>query len=76
MSPETEKVIAKALQLPKEARALLAEKLLESLDYEEEFEIPPEWQEEIRRRCRELDEGKARLVPGDQVFEELREKLG
>jgi putative addiction module component (TIGR02574 family) len=76
MSPETEKVIEKALQLPKDARALLAEKLLESLDYEEEFEVPPEWREEVHRRCRELDGGKARLVPGDQVFEELREKLG
>jgi putative addiction module component (TIGR02574 family) len=76
MSPETENVIEKALRLPKDARALLAEKLLESLDHEEEFEVPPEWREEIRRRCRELDEGKAELISGDRVFEELKEKLG
>ena len=76
MTPETKKVIEKALQLPKDARAFLAEKLLESLDYAEEFEVTLEWREEIRRRCRELDEGKAKLVPGDRVFEELKEKLG
>ena len=76
MSPETESLIRKALQLPRDARALLAEKLLETLDHEEEFEVSPEWKEEIHRRCREIDEGKTELIPGDRVFEELKEKLG
>lgn len=43
MSPETEIVIKQALQLPREARALVAEKLLESLDFEEPFELSREW---------------------------------
>jgi putative addiction module component (TIGR02574 family) len=76
MSPENEKVIEQALKLPKEVRAFLAEKLLESLDFQEDFEVPPEWREEIRRRCQDLDEGRAELIPGDQVFEELKEKIG
>ncbi len=64
MSPETEKLLNEALRLPTEARALLAEKLLESLDYEEPFEVSPEWRAEIQRRCLELDEGKEELIPG------------
>ena len=68
-------IISEALRLPKQARALLAEKLLESLDAGEEFEVSQEWQEEIRRRCRELDEGKAKLIPSDEVFDEVSRKL-
>ena len=59
-----------ALQLPREARALVAEKLLESLDYEEPFEISSEWETEIERRCREIDDGKVELVPGDRVLKD------
>jgi len=75
MSPETESIIRKVLQLPREARALIAEKLLESLDFEEPFEISSEWREEIARRCREIDEGVVTLVPGEKVLKEAAEGL-
>jgi putative addiction module component (TIGR02574 family) len=75
MSPGTERVVKEALQLPREARALLAEKLLESLDLDEPFEISPEWREEIVRRCREIDEGETTLISGDQVLREAAEGL-
>ncbi|MBM4081611.1 MAG: addiction module protein, partial [Planctomycetes bacterium] len=45
----TGKIVEEALRLPRESRALLAEKLLERLD-DEEFEVSPEWMDEIRRR--------------------------
>lgn len=70
MSPKTENIMNTALQLPREARALVAEKLLESLDYEEPFEISSEWETEIERRCREIDDGKVELVPGDRVLKD------
>jgi putative addiction module component (TIGR02574 family) len=75
MSPETEGIIKRVLQLPREARALIAEKLLESLDFEEPFEISSEWQEEIARRCREIDEGVVTLIPGEEVLKEAGEGL-
>jgi putative addiction module component (TIGR02574 family) len=75
MSPETENVIRRALQLPREARALIAEKLLESLDLEEPFEVSDAWKEEIARRCRELDDGTAELIPGDDVLKEAAKEL-
>ncbi len=75
MSPETESVIKQALQLPREARALIAEKLLESLDFEEPFEVSSEWREEIARRCREIDEGTVELIPGEDVLKEAAKEL-
>jgi len=76
MSPKTEKLAADALKLPREQRAFLAEKLLESLDYDEPFEMSPKWKEEIARRCRELDAGTIELIPGDRVFDEVVKDLG
>lgn len=72
----TEQLIEEILQLPREARALLAEKLLESLDFREEFDVSPAWREEIRRRCQELDSGTVKPVPADEVFREATEKFG
>lgn len=76
MSPETEKLAADVLGLPREQRAFLAEKLLESLDFDEGFPVGDEWKAEIARRCRELDEGSVDLVPGDEVFDEVTKALG
>ncbi len=75
MSPETENVMKQALKLPREARALIAEKLLESLDFEEPFELSREWKEEIARRCLEIDEGTVELIRGEAVLKEAAEEL-
>lgn len=70
MTAIAEKLMSAVLELPSEERALLAEKLIESLDPVSDEPLSPEWQEEIRRRCREIDEGRARLVDAAEVFEE------
>jgi putative addiction module component (TIGR02574 family) len=75
MGPQTENIMKEALQLPREARALIAGKLLESLDLDEPIELTDEWREEIARRCRELDEGAAILIPANQVLKEAGESL-
>ena len=75
MSPEIEHVMKQALRLPSQVRAFLAEKLLESLDFEEPFELSSEWKEEISRRCREMDEGEAQLASSDSVFTEAAKRL-
>jgi len=56
-------------------RAFIAEKLLESLDFEEPFDLSSEWKEEISRRCRQIDEGQVQLTPGDKVFAEAAKRL-
>jgi len=63
------------LDFPSYVRAFLAEKLLESLDFEESFDISSEWKEEINRRCCQIDEGKIQLTPGDKVFAEVAKRL-
>ena len=76
MSLETEKLATDILNLPREQRAFLAEKLLESLDFDEAFPVSEAWKAEIARRCRELDEGVVHLIPGDDVFDEVTKALG
>lgn len=72
----TEELIKEALALSREARALLAEKLLESLDFRDDFELSPAWREEIRRRCQELESGAVKPVPADEVFRKVTERFG
>jgi len=76
MADKTESIIEEVLHLPRESRALLAEKLLESLDHEETFVVSPEWMDEIRKRCREIDAGMVTLSSSEAVFEELDKNLG
>lgn len=73
MSTPRDKLIADVLTLPREARALLAERLLESLDFEEDFEVSEAWREEIAQRCRELDDGSATIVSEDEAFSRARQ---
>lgn len=63
-----------ALKLTPAARAYIAEILLESLDYEEDFPVSDEWRQEIEKRCREIDANPALLLDGEQVMLELRKR--
>jgi putative addiction module component (TIGR02574 family) len=64
-----------AMALPTESRAYLAEKLLETLDFEEDFQVSDAWKSEVRKRCRELDSGVVKSIPAEIVFREIREAL-
>jgi len=54
---------------------MLAGQLLESLDDPEQTEIDTAWSEEIERRIRDVDEGKVKLIPGEEVLAELRSRF-
>jgi putative addiction module component (TIGR02574 family) len=64
--------VSEALDLPPTERAFVAERLIESLDAEPGPELSPAWMAEIRRRCREIDEGRAELRGADEVFARAR----
>lgn len=72
MKSEIEDIAERALKLPTTTRASLAEILLESLDHEEDFLISKEWMNEIQKRCREIDEGKVKLIPAEDTVAQLR----
>jgi putative addiction module component (TIGR02574 family) len=63
------------LQLPSDARARLAERLLASLDDEFEAEAEQLWLAEAERRLDELEAGTAVGVPADQVLADARSKV-
>lgn len=65
--------MAEALELPTEARAELAGRLLESLDQEVDDDVEELWRAEIGRRVKELDEGTAKTVPWSEVQRQLLE---
>jgi putative addiction module component (TIGR02574 family) len=63
MAEEVAELLKKALALPVEARAALANSLLESLDDTVDESAEEEWNKEIARRIAELDSGKVKPIP-------------
>lgn len=76
MSMTVDKIVAEALGLSPQARAFLAERLIESLDAAPGTEISHAWREEIRKRCREVDEGLVELRDAADVFAKAYTSLG
>lgn len=74
MKSETQNITKKALKLSPSARAYIAEILLESLDFDEDFPISKEWMNEIQKRCSEIDNGKVELIPGKDAISHLHKK--
>ena len=68
----TTQMIDKVLGLPKPVRAFLTEKLLESLEYDDNFHISEEWELELERRCKEIDNGKTQLISFEEVCQKLQ----
>ncbi len=75
MKRNTRDIINEALALEPTTRAYLAEVLLESLDYEEDFVISDAWREEINKRCAVVDSGQGGLLDGDNVLQEIRSSM-
>jgi putative addiction module component (TIGR02574 family) len=68
MTAEVPELLKKALALPPEARAELADSLLESLDAEPADEgVEAAWSVEIQRRIEEIDSGKVKMIPYEEV---------
>ena len=68
MKTTIDTIIAEVLSLSPQARAFVAEKLIESLDSEPAVTLFAAWQNEVRKRCRELDEGTVELRDAEDVF--------
>ena len=76
MAPTNDRVIEEALSLPADVRMSLVEKLLKSLNLPVDEEIDRLWAEEAEHRVSQIEEGKAKLVPGEEVFAKIRAKHG
>ena len=76
MKLTVEQVAAAALELPSEARALLADRLVESLDPAEDGYIRQLWATEAKRRRDEVRSGRVRTIPGDEALARVRRAVG
>jgi hypothetical protein len=74
MPMRVEEITDAALSLPSEARALLADRLVESLDPEEDGYIHNLWVKEARRRLQELRSGAVIAIPGEDALAKIRKK--
>lgn len=71
-----EQLAEEAMQLPVASRALLADRLVESLDLAEPDEIQRLWTAEAIRRRDEVRSGQIKPIVGEQVVAEVQRLVG
>ncbi len=62
-------LLEKALEMPPNERVAFAELILASIDYEGD-EIRQSWIAEVRRRMKAVNEGKAKLLDFESLYNE------
>ena len=72
MSMTVEQIAEEALSLPSEARALLADRLVESLDPAEDGHIRQLWAAEALRRRDDVRSGRVKTIPSDEALARVR----
>jgi len=65
-----------ALSLPADDRAVLAQRVWESMEHFADADVEKAWMAEADRRWREIEEGKVQCQPADQVMSQARKSLG
>ena len=72
MSLSVEQLTSEALALPGNARALLADRLVESLDPIEDKKIRKLWATEALRRRDEVRSGRVKTIPASKALAQVR----
>ena len=67
-------LIAEAISLPVEERAIVVDSILRSLNSPED-NIDRQWIAEAERRLDEVRTGRVKVIPGDQVFAQIRKRF-
>ncbi len=75
MRIDTRSVFDQALALPPRKREELADTLLVSLEEKDLDRIQQEWLDEIERRVENLESGKVKLIPGEEVMQRIRKEV-
>lgn len=71
---KTKDLIAEAISLPVEERAIVVDSILRSLN-PPAFDIDRKWAAVARRRLSELRSGKVKAIPGEEVFSRIWERF-
>lgn len=70
-----EQLTEELLSLPSASRALLADKLVESLEFDTDPAIQAAWTTEAKRRRDEIRSGSVEAIPGDEAMAQVRQLL-
>jgi len=71
-----EQLTEELLALPHDSRALLAEKLVESLEFDADSTVQAAWVTEAKQRRDEIRNGSVQPIPGDEALRQVRRLLG
>lgn len=74
MNTHSQQLLESALSLPESDRAEIAASLIHSLDNESDSDVDAAWAGEIQRRIESIDSGQVKLVPWDDVMQEMRDR--
>jgi len=72
MNLTDEQVVARALALPSEERALLADRLVESLDPAKNGQLRQLWVTEARRRRQDVRENRVNTIPRGEALDRVK----
>ncbi len=75
MTDLAEKLFEQALDLPIDDRLMLIDKLIISTNLPTQNDIDQAWAKEVERRCRDIENGTAKLIPGEEVFEKIKKRF-
>ena len=67
-----EQLTAEILSLPSESRALLADRLIESLEFDTDSAIQAVWVTEAKRRRDEVRDGSVQPIAGEEALAQVR----
>jgi len=70
----TKELIDEAVSLPVESRALVVDSLLRSLN-QPDTGFDQKWVAIARKRLNELRSGAVKAIPGEKVFQKIRDKF-
>ncbi len=71
MNADLESVLHVALSLPAELRAIVADRLLESLEWSDRTVVAAAWAEEAEHRLADYQAGKIVAIPAEEVFRSI-----
>ena len=75
MTALTEKIYDEAINLPIDERLFLVDKLLHSTNLPTQSEIDKAWAIEVELRDKQIDNGTAKLIPGEDVFNKIKNQF-
>jgi putative addiction module component (TIGR02574 family) len=74
MGLPAKRLMDEVMALPVDQRVVLIEQLLTSLNLPTQPEIDRLWAVEAERRIAEIESGAVEVIPGEQVFAEIKAK--